>query len=160
MRINIALAATMFALGVPVLAQDSIDARASAQLARETAMKQPAKAPEATLAKSAIAPPPEKIAQLDLVAIKGFAGRLEAVVAVNGRRSTVTLRTPHLPEGWSLSDLGPECAEVRKAGAKPETRTLCFIAPAPPPFSTGSTTTAAVPGGRMPPLPPGVPVAR
>lgn len=164
MRIHTALSITVLAsFALLAQAQDSIEARASAQLARETAAKhaasKAAEPPAATRAAN-LAPPPERLTQLDLVAIKGFAGRLEAIVAVNGRRATATLRTPLLPEGWSLATIGPECAEVRKGGAKPETRTLCFIAPAPPPFGGSATATAAAPSGPMPPLPPGVPLTR
>lgn len=161
MRLHVALFALLAAACASVSAQDSIDARASAQLARETAAKQQPVQPSRTLESIGKvpkpAPIPERPAHFELIAIKGFAGRLEAVVGVNGRRSTATLRTPLLPDGWSLSNLGPECAEVRKAGAKPDSRTLCFIAPAPPPFNTAPTTASAAPGGALPPLPPARP---
>lgn len=160
MRNYVVLIAILGCFGVSAHAQDSIDARAQAQLARDTAAKQPPVAAD-TVKAAKVAPPPERPAQLELVALKGFAGRLEAVVAVNGRRSTVTMRTPMLPEGWTLTNIGPECAEVKKTGTKPETRALCFIAPAPPPAAAPAGSTAAAPSnGAMPPLPPGVPLTR
>jgi len=155
-----------FALAVVVTsvacqAQDSIDARAAAQLARDTAARQPAPIlSEPSREPVVLAPLPERPAQLDLIAIKGFKDRLEAVVGVNGRRATATLRTPLLPEGWRLIKLGPECAEVQKpAGKQPEMRTLCFIAPGPAPITPSPTNGGGARGASVP-LPPGVPAAR
>lgn len=143
-----------------VSAQDTIDARAAAQLARETgvaAARQQA-ASEAVSPRRVKAPPmPERRSEVELITVKGFAGRLEAVVAVDGRRATASMRTPHLYDGWTLTKLAADCAEVVRSGAKPESRTICFVAPGP-----GAPMVASAPaggsGGAKPPLPAGMPM--
>lgn len=140
---------------------DSLDQRAAAQLARETAAKAAAAAqaggPPAAAAPARVkeVQMPERPDMVDLISVKGFAGKLEAVIAVNGRRATATMRTPLLHHGWTMTNIGPECAEVRKAGPKPETRNVCFVMPGPPgPAQAAPMASAGAP------LPPGMPLGR
>lgn len=158
-RIHIAYATFAAVMAVcPAWAQDSIEARAAAQLARDTATAAKAvpaassmSSNETLISKPAAArrpagPPVEIATALELVSVKGFVGQLEAVIAVNGRRATVTPRSAQLPDGWMLTSLTADCAEVKKTTGKTETRSVCFVAPA-------QTSTAALAQFQRPPSP-------
>ena len=88
------------------------------------------------------APPPRE--NLELAQIKGFLdvpNGLEAIIAINGRRHAVSMAHRALSEGWELTGLNADHAEISRG----KTTRVLRIAPAPGPV------VAPMPGeGRTP----------
>ena len=136
------------------LAQDTIETRTQAALAKENAKNAPLQMPTPMGTEIKAAPGRVRPVETALIGIRGFSDDLHATLAINGVRFTGSAKYPTLGDGWSVVSVSPDGATITKGK---EIRKLGYVPVAP--VSLGGPVSAGIPGsvaGAMPPLPPGL----